>query len=135
MSTLEHLEEFQNGFIAGMCFADSPEDSMGGWDSDNLSEECQAFITSICTIYLIKCAHLISNVPDLTNNDLCHWGSVGADLYCTIVGHGVGLWETDKYPEDGTFSVSSYLCHIASSLPYFEPQFDSEVIFLKYIRL
>lgn len=120
---LEHLEAFANGFVTAMCFADSPEDSIGEWDYENLDSDCNEMITAICTIYLLKCEHVIQKLDSLENVDLCHWGSVGADLYYTMVGHGVGLWETDKYPEDKS---GPYLDFIAKSMPSFEPYFDEK---------
>lgn len=123
MNKLKHLQEFKNGFIAAMCFADSPEESMGEWDDENIDNTTEKMIESLCTIYLLKCAHIIEKLDSLGNNDLCHWGSVGADLYYTMVGHGVGLWETDKYPKD---KGGVYLNTIAESMPHFEPQFDEK---------
>jgi len=128
MDKFEYKEEFVQGFIAAMCFADSPEDSQGEWDESNLDPECLEVIEAICTIFLSKCAHVVAKVPDLSNSDLCHWVSAGADLYYTMVGHGVGYWETDKYPEreeDGAV-LGVYLHSVAKDMPYFAPYFDDE---------
>ena len=123
MNNLKHLQEFKNGFIAAMCFADSPEESMWDWDEENLDPLCHEAIKAICTLYLSKCAHIIEKLDSLDNSDLCHWGSVGADLYYTMVGHGVGLWETDKYPVDKN---GPYLDEVSKDMPHFEPQFDEK---------
>ena len=123
MNKLKHLQEFKNGFIAAMCFTDSPEETSGEWDYENLDPLCDKVIEALCTIYLSKCAHIIEKLDSLENSDLCHWGSVGADLYYTMVGHGVGLWETDKYPEN---KGGPYLDFIAKSMPHFEPQFEEK---------
>lgn len=123
MNKLKHLQEFKNGFIAAMCFADSPEESIGEWDEGNLDTTTDKMIESLCIIYLLKCAHIIEKLDSSENRDLCHWGSVGADLYYTMAGHGVGLWETDKYPENIN---GYYLDAMARKMPHFEPQFEEK---------
>lgn len=115
------VQELVEGFIAAMLFADSPEESQGEWGEENLTPESKQFVIAFCHLFAARAGHLFKEFGDLSNDDLNHVQSIGADLYYTKVGHGLGFDCESQYSEYRT-----YLEFVTNDLPHLEVDFCEE---------
>jgi len=79
-------EESQHLIHEGQADGDIPSDS----DSDDIDESSLASLNKFVADFVAKAGSLLDGLDETR---------VGHDLYFTYAGHGVGFWETERWPD------------------------------------
>lgn len=113
-----NLYELTEGFIAALFFADSIKDERDDLQyemhSTNLNgscrEEIEDFIRDWCksSVAHFDLDELAKFYEENEDNDLTPLMSLGADIYFTTQGHGVGFWDRDFIPKELGEKVTDY---------------------------
>ncbi len=114
----KNLYELTEGFIAALFFADSINDERldlrYDMNSQNLNgscrEEIEDFIRDWCksSVAYFNLEELAKYYEENESQELTPLMSLGADIYFTCQGHGVGFWDRDFIPKELGEIVSDY---------------------------
>ena len=104
LQDLEYTTNEEN-FIEGR---DAPDVEL---DQSDLAEDTRQYVVKFCReLYIANEGHI--HAPGACKRDLTYGGvvsSAGSDLYMTVVGHGVGFWDSTCWDETHGGAMYEYV--------------------------